>query len=128
MPRRIPWQELSSCSSTTATRALPYTGIACISMSHPRTMPNLSNPGVLSNMSHSRILLNMSHPGTMSTMSNPGILPNTGAMPYPGTMSHLGTGKGPLCRVSLYEWRDMRKHSRWELHLFVHKSMDWTQL
>ena len=88
MSRRIPWQELSSCSSTAA-RALPHTGIACISMSHPRTMPNLSNPGALSNMSHSRIMPNMSHPGTMSNMSHQGILPNTGAMPNSGIMSTL---------------------------------------
>ena len=125
MSRRIPWQELSSCSSTAA-RALPHTGIACISMSHPRTMPNLSKPGVLSNMSHPRIMPDMSHPGTMPNMSHPGILPNTGVMPNSGIMSHFGTGSGPLFRVSLYERRDVRKHSRWELHLLVQKSMDWT--
>ena len=163
MPRRISWQKLSSCSST-ATRALPNTGDASLSMSYPGILPNMSHPGILPNMSHPGILPNMSHPGilpnmsypgtmlnmshpgimpnmshpgilpnmsypgTMPNMSYPGIMPNTGALPYSGTMSHHGAGSGPLHRVSLYKRRDVRKHSRWELHLFVHKSMDWTQL
>ena len=121
MSRRIPWQELSSCSSTAA-RTLPYTGIACISISHTRTMPN---------MSHSRTMPNMSHPGTMPIVSHSRIMPNMShprTMPNSGTMSHYGAGSEPLCWVSLYEWRDVRKHSRWELHVCLQNTMDWCQL
>ena len=66
--------------------------------------------------------------GSHISMSNPGTMSNSAAMPNTGTMPHLRTGSQPLCQVSLRKRWHVCEHGRWELYLFVQKSMGWNRL